>query len=125
MTIEGINIYGSPWQPWYHDWAFNLERGEEIKKKWDLIPQGVDVLITHGPPHKILDKTIEGVDAGCEMLVEAIKRVKPKIHVFGHIHEARGQVLQDGVHYINACSCDLTYRAKFSPIVVDYEVPTI
>lgn len=90
MTIEGINIYGSPWQPWYHDWAFNLERGEEIKKKWDLIPQGVDVLITHGPPHKILDKTIEGVDAGCEMLVEAIKRVKPKIHVFGHIHEARG-----------------------------------
>jgi len=50
INIEGIKIYGSPWQPSYHDWAFNLERGEAIRKKWDLIPGDTDVLITHGPP---------------------------------------------------------------------------
>lgn len=58
------------------------------------------------------------------MLVEAVERVKPKIHVFGHIHEARGEIIRDGVHYINACSCDLTYRAKHKPIEVLYEVAT-
>jgi hypothetical protein len=50
INIEGIRIWGSPWQPNYHEWAFMLERGEVIKKKWDLIPEGTDVLITHGPP---------------------------------------------------------------------------
>jgi Icc-related predicted phosphoesterase len=56
IEIEGLKFYGSPWQPEFHNWAFNLNRGEEIKKKWDLIPNDTDVLITHGPPYGILDK---------------------------------------------------------------------
>ncbi len=58
--IEGLKFYGSPWQPTFHNWAFNLDRGEEIKKVWDKIPNDTDVLITHGPPFGILDKTVEG-----------------------------------------------------------------
>jgi hypothetical protein len=51
VIIEGVKIYGSPWLPSYHDWAFNLERGGEVlKQKWEQIPNGTDVLITHGPP---------------------------------------------------------------------------
>lgn len=48
--IEGVSFYGAPWQPWFGDWGFNLERGEPCAAKWRMIPAGVDVLITHGPP---------------------------------------------------------------------------
>jgi len=50
VEIEGIRIYGSPWTLSYHDWVFQLDGGEEIKRMWDLIPTGVDVLVTHNPP---------------------------------------------------------------------------
>jgi Icc-related predicted phosphoesterase len=99
-----------------------LSRGEEIKKKWDLIPEGIDVLITHGPPHKILDYTRDGVYAGCEELLLAIERVKPKIHAFGHIHEGRGELIRNGTHFINACNCNLMYKATNRPIEVLFKV---
>jgi Icc-related predicted phosphoesterase len=67
-------------------------------------------LITHGPPYKILDKTSEGIDAGCEELAIAVQRIKPKIHAFGHIHETAGELKQDGIHYINASNCNLMYK---------------
>lgn len=86
MTVEGLRIYGSPWQPEYGNWAFNLDRGAPLKAKWDLIPEGVDILITHGPPKGFGGQTREG-DVGCDDLLEAVNRVKPLIHVFGHIHE--------------------------------------
>ncbi|MCK4490026.1 MAG: hypothetical protein KAU23_07180 [Anaerolineales bacterium] len=53
MIIDGTKFYGSPWQPWFYDWAFNLQRGPEIRSKWELIPEGIDILITHGPPYGI------------------------------------------------------------------------
>ncbi len=56
VEIEGLKIYGSPWQPRFFDWAFNLNRGAELAEKWKLIPGDTDVLITHGPPFGILDE---------------------------------------------------------------------
>ncbi len=50
ITLYGINIYGSPWQPFFCNWAFNLPRGEELASKWSAIPQETDVLLTHGAP---------------------------------------------------------------------------
>ncbi len=48
---DNIHIYGSPWQPEFHNWAFNLPRNSDIiKEKWDAIPNNTDILITHGPP---------------------------------------------------------------------------
>jgi Icc-related predicted phosphoesterase len=86
-----------------------LERGETIKKVWDKIPNDTDVLITHGPPHGILDLNSEREKCGCEELLLAVNRVRPKIHIFGHIHEAYGEVKLNGTHFINPCSCDLSY----------------
>jgi len=60
VTVAGIRFYGIPWQPAFCNWAFNLQRGEELKRKWDIIPNGIDILITHGPPHKIGDLTLSG-----------------------------------------------------------------
>ena len=57
VEVGGLKIYGSPWQPRFYDWAFNVDRGEAIAKKWEPIPEGLDILITHGPVFGILDDT--------------------------------------------------------------------
>ena len=119
VVLEGVRFYGSPWQPWFHDWAFNLPRGEELRRVWDRIPAGTDVLLTHGPPHGVLDRTEEGETVGCEELARAVTRVRPRLHVFGHIHEGYGQVVMDGVRYVNASVCDVRYRPVQAPVVVE------
>ena len=121
VEIEGLRIWGSPWQPWFLDWAFNLERGADIKAKWDLIPSGIDVLLTHGPPRGILDRTASGDDAGCADLLAALARVRPRVHVFGHIHEGSGTQTCDGMRFVNASICDLGYRPVNPPRVFDLE----
>ena len=88
--IERIKFWGSPIQPYFYNWAFNRERGEQIKKHWDLIPRDTDILVTHGPPYGILDKTKRDEAVGCEELLKKILEIKPKIHAFGHIHEDYG-----------------------------------
>lgn len=101
---EGVKFWGSPMSPSFHReyWAFNLDRGEEIKKEWAKIPNDVNVLITHGPPHGVLDSISEKYKAspdedihrGCEDLMSVIKKRlhSLKLHCFGHIHENTGLV---------------------------------
>ena len=119
VTVDGVRIWGSPWQPWFYDWAFNLPRGPQIAAKWAMIPEGVDVLMTHGPPAGILDRTKNGEHVGCEDLRRELLRVRPKVHVFGHIHEGYGTLEQDGVRFVNASNCSERYRAVQAPIVFD------
>lgn len=102
VTIDGIKFWGSPITPYFHNWAFNRMIDTEIQEHWDLIPTDTDVLITHGPAYGILDQVFTGGFVGCPKLLEKIKEVKPQVHVFGHIHESRGYLYQEGTHYINA-----------------------
>lgn len=134
--VMGLRFFGSPYTPWFYDWAFNLQRGAEIKEKWDKIPAGIDVLVTHGPPYGILDKvTRDNSDSawegredlmfleehvGCEELAKAVERVRPKMHVFGHIHCARGVLEKDGTLFVNAANCNEAYDPVNKPVVVDY-----
>jgi predicted phosphodiesterase len=119
VVIEGIKIYGSPWQPWFYDWAFNLQRGAPLKAKWDMIPDDVDILITHGPPHGHGDKTTGGEYAGCEELLQALHRVQPKYHLFGHIHEGYSQTKEGPTICINASTCNFSYSPINPPIVFE------
>ncbi len=103
---QGLKIWGSPWTPTFYDWHFMKDRGAAIKEKWDLIPSDTDILITHGPPFGILDQVSfsskgRGVEkfAGCEELREAMFRIKPKLHVFGHIHAQGGEKV-DRLHRV-------------------------
>ena len=115
VTLEGLRFWGAPWQPWFLDWAFNLPRGAPIAAKWALIPEGIDVLITHGPPMGTADRTERGENVGCADLGEAMARVKPRLSVFGHIHEGYGAHGDK----VNAAICDARYRLVNRPIVVD------
>jgi Icc-related predicted phosphoesterase len=119
-TIEGLRFWGSPITPFFNSWAFN-RHSKEIGKHWDMIPEGIDVLVTHGPPAGILD-TINNIHppAGCQILRDAVARVKPKLHVFGHIHEGRGLKQVDETLYVNAAVLNGQYRLyNQETIVVD------
>jgi Icc-related predicted phosphoesterase len=118
--IEGIKIYGSPITPEFYDWAFNRKRGKEIKKHWDKIPSDTNILITHGPPFGILDANKNQHKTGCEDLLHAVEKIKPKYHIFGHIHEAYGMLQTMNTTYINACTLDEHYRIKNSAIHFAY-----
>jgi Icc-related predicted phosphoesterase len=123
--IEGLKIYGSPWQPRFFDWAFNLMRGAELAEKWKLIPNDTDILITHGPPNGILDEVPRKFfveNTGCEELlkkVEELSKHKLKLHIFGHIHCGYGQTEKFGVKFVNASNCDESYEPTQLPIVID------
>jgi Icc-related predicted phosphoesterase len=119
ITIEGLRIWGSPITPWFFDWAFNRYRGADIRKHWEMIPEGIDILVTHGPPAGILDITAQGKGVGCEDLLQTIQRVKPRLHVFGHIHEAHGKIEKDGTIYANASLMDLQYLPVQTAWVVE------
>ena len=117
--IEGVRFYGSPWQPWFLDWAFNLQRGAELAAKWALIPAGTQVLITHGPPLGFGDRTVGGEDVGCADLLDRIEAIRPRVHISGHIHEGSGVV--EGTHtlFVNASVLDAGYEVAFPARVID------
>jgi len=119
VEIEGVKFWGSPWQPEFYDWAFNLPRGQQLAQVWAQVPEDTDVLITHTPPYGILDQIPGGEHVGCEELLKALSRVRPRVHVFGHIHESYGVLKQDGTTFINACICDERYQPVHAPIVID------
>jgi len=119
LELDGFRFYGSPWQPEFMDWAFNLPRGGELRAKWELIPVATDVLITHTPPAGIGDFTLSGEHVGCSDLLDALERIRPALHVFGHIHEGAGVAAADGTTFLNACICDAAYRAVNAPMVHD------
>ena len=119
MIINNLKIWGSPVQPWFYNWAFNRQRGADIKKHWDLIPTDTDIVITHGPPFGILDKTITNEKVGCKDLYSYIQKIEPKFHIFGHIHEAYGKIKKDKTIFINASVLNHRYKIKNKPIILN------
>lgn len=120
VNIYGINIYGTPWQPEFCKWAFNVPRGEKCLSKWNLIPENVDILLTHTPPVGHGDLVCSGIRAGCVELLNTVQqRIKPKYHVFGHIHEGYGITSDGKIIYINASTCDINYIPNNQPVVFD------
>jgi len=125
VNVLGFRIYGSPWQPEFCDWAFNLRRGKECQEKWDMIPDGIDILITHGPPLGHGDLCVGNNRAGCVNLLDEVeKRLKVKYHIFGHIHEGYGITTNGVTMFVNASTCNYNYNPCNPPIVFDLPNPT-
>lgn len=98
--------YANYRQPEFCKWAFNVPRGQECLDKWELIPDDVDILITHTPPLGHGDLCCTGVRAGCvELLSSVQKRIHPKYHIFGHIHE--GMTFLSSMDFYLASNTDI------------------
>ncbi len=117
----GLKIWGSPYTPSFQRWYYMKKRGADIKNVWDKIPNDTDILITHGPPYGILDTNVDGIHCGCEELLKAVKRVKPKYHIFGHIHEGHGEHEEDGTLFVNCAWMDEFYRPLNQFQVIEYK----
>lgn len=115
VELDGVRFWGAPWQPEFNDWAFNLPRGEALAEKWSLVPSGVDVLVTHGPPLHHGDRTEVHGRQGCEALHEALKRIRPRLHLFGHIHEDGGMFTFEASVLANVT----TWESERAPTVFD------
>lgn len=115
VEINGVKFWGSPVTPEFGiGWAFNRKRGEDIKQIWDDIPDDTDVLLTHGPPYGVGDGIImadvgEDPHKGCEELMTRVDKVRPKIHAFGHIHEARS-IYHDPEKDVAFLNCSIVSR---------------
>nr|AEE62791.1 unknown [Dendroctonus ponderosae] len=124
VTICGVKIFGSPWQPNHIGRrGFKLMRGKQCLDKWNLIPADTDVLITHGPPLGHGDLTNFGQRAGCVELLRTVQvRVRPKSHIFGHIHEGYGASFDGQTLFVNASICDGSYRPSNPAFVFDVPI---
>lgn len=118
VEIEGIKFWGSPVQPWYHNWAFNRSL-KNICRHWNEIPNDTDILITHVPPQHILDQNKRAESCGCPQLTKRVRDVKPHYHIFGHIHESYGVIEKDGTTYVNSSNLDFLYEYANQPIIID------
>lgn len=102
-----LKFFGSAYVPKVHPktnpyWGFSKER-EELAKYWKDIPEDIDILITHGPPYGKLDYSYNGAtNVGCERLRYKIERIKPKVHLFGHIHESYGLTYNGDTYFVNS-----------------------
>lgn len=120
---DTVRIYGSPWQPEFFNWAFNLPRnGEEMKARWDAIHNFTDILVTHGPAHGYLDiPGGQSIRVGCEMLRHRVDVLKPKIHVCGHIHGSWGYYFNGHTHFFNASVLDERYMYTHAPFNFEWD----
>lgn len=120
IILQGIKIFGSPYTPYFHNWAFNVHRGEPLRQKWNDIPLGCDVVVTHGPPMGILDLApYTNEHVGCEELFKKLQEVKPKLHIFGHIHHDYGIYKYWETTFVNASICNEKYEPINKPIEID------
>ena len=121
VTLEGLRFYGSPWQPAFNDWAFNLPRGAPLAAVWSRIPRGLDVLITHGPPEGVGDRSGMDERAGCADLRARVREVTPRLHLFGHIHQDGGVWTEGSTVFANVT----TWECERAPTVIDIDAKAV
>ncbi|GAA6072243.1 metallophosphoesterase MPPED2 [Tachysurus ichikawai] len=114
-----------PGTPWFNGWGFNLPRGQSLLDKWNQIPEDIDILMTHGPPLGFRDwvpKELQRV--GCVELLNTVqRRVRPKLHVYGGIHEGYGLMTDGYTTFINSSTCTVSFQPTNPPIVFDLPNP--
>jgi len=119
--IDGVKFWGSPYTPEFMGWGF-MKADKQLSSVWSLMPDDIDVLITHGPPSNLglLSKNMQRIECGSKTLAARVSRVNPKLHIFGHIHEgySLGKT-KNKTKYINASSINYNFTRLNPPIVVE------
>lgn len=130
---EPLKIWGTPWNPWFQDWAFNLQRGPEMASRWMLVPDDVDILLTHTPPYGIqdfVDNRHGRGPIGCEELRKRVDDIafagewKQRLNCFGHVHESYGHTVDISTRwtFVNGSNC--LWTLNHPPYVIDYNSET-
>jgi Icc-related predicted phosphoesterase len=122
-NLREIRIWGSPWQPEFYNWAFNLQRnGKELEDKWNLIPDNTDIVVTHGPAYGYVDTVVGSYEKlGCEKLIQRIEHLNPHIHICGHIHTGYGYKTNGRTNFINASVLNEQYIFTQYPLTFEYD----
>jgi len=122
IDFEGAKIYGSPWSPPFGRWAF---MADDVKRQlaFNAVPDDTFILVTHAPPFGQLDQlgpysSDPYKNAGCRALLEAVIRVRPAVHIFGHIHEQAGVRRYEETLLVNASHMDEEYRPTNRFVIV-------
>lgn len=119
---KGYKIFGTPFQPFFCNWAFNVKDNLELYEKYLQIPEDVNILITHCPPEGILDNTVIGERVGSRALKLALPRLtKLKVHMFGHIHFANSIDYIDNIWYSNSAICGEDYKPTNLPRIIELD----
>jgi Icc-related predicted phosphoesterase len=114
--VLGLKLWASPYSPRHGVWAFQEERGAPIRKHWEAIPRDLDLLVTHSPPFGVCDRIVKGDHVGCEALLDIVRDRAPRVHLFGHVHEAHGEASLEGLptRFINASNF-ISTRVRSAP----------
>jgi Icc-related predicted phosphoesterase len=120
VDLEGVVVYGTPWSIKYGQWVFQ-KSDYALESIYQGIPEGLDILLSHGPAYRQLDKTLDNDRAGSFALLERINKAKPDSVVCGHIHEGRGiSDNDDGIRFYNVShvnvKMDPTYGTVHIPL---------
>ena len=119
IELFGLKLWGTPWQPWFYDWAFNAPRrhGEAfLASKFEPIPADTDIVVAHGPPNGYGDLTARGEHVGSTAMTATLERVQPRLMICGHIHPAHGRYRLGDTEIVNASLVDEEYR-PVNPVV--------
>jgi len=138
IEIEGVKFWGSPWSPFFCNWAFNFpedDDGTYAERHWSAIPDGTDILITHGPGYGHGDSVWQRHErnklvyrAGCKKLLAKIMKIRPKRHLYGHIHTGQTPPSPDALSKIAYTDGNTTICHNVSVLNESYKMtgkPTI
>lgn len=123
--FEGLKIWGSPWTNLFDGvnpscTAFMVSE-TMLHEKFRWIPEGLDILITHSPPHNILDESYDNYRCGSISLTKRVFKVNPRYHFFGHIHECGGQNYEYDTEFYNVSYCDRRYKPRPEILTLDIQ----
>ena len=106
--IGGLQIFGSPWTPGvsYVAFTYGHKHDGPHVPQWSMIPAFTDIVVTHGPPQGILDTNYAAKHIGDAGLLARVTAIRPRAHLFGHVHDSNGRVERDGTIYVNAAIGD-------------------
>lgn len=127
VVIEGLKFFGTPWTKTFEGiepncMAFTMQTEKQLSDKWKIIPDDTDILITHCPPYGIFDEVLRRdhtleYTGSMSLRNEVIERIKPKLHVFGHIHQHGGKKMNAiTTQFVNASILDEYYDATNEPV---------
>lgn len=116
-------IFGSPYCKIFGLWAF-MRNADILTRKFNEIPENIDILFTHDAPYGTSDVCLEGpwVDGehiGNRQLRDIVIDRKPRYHFHGHLHSSNHEEeLLGETKVFNTSILDERYLIMYDPLIM-------